>query len=368
MASPTQVVPSGSFVTFQILMMLPFEETVTITAVDSALYGDLAEPGNQVLEETTCVVPFTVEPDDYFGAYDWGCDYRVWIEGEPGEFADTITVIVAPASGGEVQATTRVAVTISTATGVFLGTITDDVTGAPVAGIPVTALGPIPADAHTDTEGRFSLGGLLPGEYRLNSGNVEGFSSEYAAEWWDDAPDFESATVVTVFPGEATTIDWALSLGGVISGTVTDEVTGTPIAGADVSWSAVGGDGLGFIGGFYTGDDGAYRIPGLRTSDYVVCFDAPGYEGECWDDRKEPGGTVVMPGDPVGVEVRAITPGIDAALTPETAPVATTVESTTGQSLPATGAPPHTIPLALLALTVLLAGPAMLAGRGAGHR
>lgn len=362
-AFPEDIVPSGATVTFDVLLMLaPAEEAMIITAIDSERYGDVTDSANPGLVDTACSVPSTREPGDYYGAYDWGCRYRAWIEGEPGEVVDTVTVTVVRADGSDVVATGSVSVTIGTATGAIRGTLTDDVTGEPLAGILVMAFGEERGGmSETDQAGRYSMDDLAPGEYRLFAGNSMHQASVYAGEWWDDAESYQTADPVMVVGGEVTTVDWSLSLGGVIEGTVSDEATGAPLAGVDISWVAIASSGQreGPMGGYSTDDTGSYRIPGLHAAGYLICFDVLGYLPECWDDETDFGeGVEGIPGDPVIVEPRTVVSGIDAALARFSVP---TSESPSPEpTLPFTGAPAATGQASLLALAGLVAGGATL--------
>jgi hypothetical protein len=361
MTYPAEVVPSGAKVTFDLLLQLPVDETVIISVIGSERHGDVTDSANPALVDTTCVVPSTREPGDYYGAYDWGCRYRVWLEGDPGEVTDTITVTVVRADGTDVVATTTVSVAIGTATGAIRGTLTDDVTGSPLADVLVMSYGETSGGmSETDEAGQYSMDGLAPGEYRLIAGNSLHQASVYAREWWDDAATFASAGVVTVVGGEVATVDWALSLGGVIEGTVTDVVSGAPLRGVAVSVVSVP-EREGPNGAPPTDEAGLYRISGLHTSGYLVCFHAEGYQPECWNDRTDFGsGVAGVPGDPVQVEVRTVVSGIDAALAPLSPPIP---EPGPPDTLPFTGVLSISQSLLLALVLSMVGGAALLAGR-----
>lgn len=363
-AYPAQVVPAGGVVFFVPGMFLPLDETVTIVAISSELYGDVADSANPALRETTCVVPSVRQPGEYTGALDWACGYRVWVQGDPGEVTDTVTVTVVRADGREVMAAATVSVTISIDAGAIRGTLTDSETGAAVANTWVHAMpwggGGQSGSGPSDPTGFFDIQALVPGEYLLMAGNSMHWPSEYAREWWDDSPDQATASPVMVVGGEVTTVDWALSLGGVVEGTVSDAVTGAPIGGISVSWVGINqaGDREGPMGSFSTDADGLYRISGLYAADYLICFYDFGsvYARECWNDRTDFGdGVAGLPGDPIRVEVQTVVSGIDAALAPLYPP---TTHSGPTETLPFTGLPAT---IALPGLLALLVGGATLA-------
>jgi protocatechuate 3,4-dioxygenase beta subunit len=336
---------------------------LTVTAIGSERYGGVADPANPALLETTCVVPSTRMPGDPpAGAMEWFCRYRVWIEGDPGEATDTVTVTVLRADGTESVLSDAVLVMISTATGAISGTITDIETGTPLANILVDASlvgryaeGGI---AFTDKAGFFDIQALKPGEYTLLSGNTQVMESVYAREWWKGHPDWESADLVTVLAGQVTTVDWALTLGGVIEGTVTDEVAGVPISGVNVGFvyfeseSPVTG-----MGAFTTDEAGVYRISGLQAGDYLVCFYPDEHEPECWNNRTVFGDDICgTPGDRIPVALHTVISGIDAAL----APVSSHTTEPPPDTLPFTGMPWAGGPASMLALVVMTIGAGVL--------
>ena len=121
---------------------------------------------------------------------------------------------------------------------------------------------------RTDANGDYSILGLAADDYVLhfNSPNT----GMYLSEWYDDQPDRESATLVTVTEEEKTAgIDVALALGGSINGTVTDENTGEPLERIGVSaFDASGGS----FGRASTDASGGSTACGLRPGAYQVIF------------------------------------------------------------------------------------------------
>lgn len=362
-AHPSTVTPLGGNVDHFIGLVFgqEMDEPVTITSIASDVFGDLADPANDALTGTSCSVPATWEPNQYVGAYDWGCHAVVWLDGEPGVVSHTITAAVQFADGTDAAASATVVLAISSEVGGIRGTITDGATGEPIADVNVDAIGGIASGSDfTDSSGRFSIEALPPGEYRLLSGNSEHFPSIYAREWWDGAPRFDSAGVVAVAPGELTSVEWSLDIGGVITGTVTDESSDMPLAGVSVSYVRIepGGGRSGPFGGYTTDNQGIYVLPGLQTADYLVCFYdfTAAYRPECWDDRVTIGtGLDAITGDAVPVGVGSVVEGIDATLQTERgAGDGGADDPEPPEGLPYTGAP--TGVAAVIASIVLVAG------------
>ncbi len=141
------------------------------------------------------------------------------------------------------------------------------------------------ADVRTNANGHYDLSGLNPGTYRVRFQDYH--SQIYGAEYYDDVPDVESATDVTVTAGSTTSnIDAQLELGGKITGTVTD-ADGNPLKGINVGifyWNGNWWD------WFYVDDstdsNGHYELSGLKSGTYRVRFmnDEGPYATEYYDD------------------------------------------------------------------------------------
>ena len=141
-------------------------------------------------------------------------------------------------------------------TGSIAGTITDSVTGQPIAGAKVT-VGCCGQGVLTGGDGTYIITGLAAGDYTVKAMKC----GEYVMKAYP--------TPVHVADGQAVTgINIALApMGGggtgSISGTVYDKGSGKPIAGAKVCAGCCGRCAL-------TADDGTYTISGLADGSYTV--------------------------------------------------------------------------------------------------
>jgi len=148
--------------------------------------------------------------------------------------------------------------------GSISGTVTDADTSAAVAGADVTAMtgGVVMGTAVTETDGTYTIAGLTPSTNYNVSAVKDGYS-----------PDAASGVVV-VADATTTGIDFALSLGGSISGTVTELDGTTAIAGATVSIAAPGMAGRQVT----TDGTGNYSVDRLPASaNYSVRVEKTGY-------------------------------------------------------------------------------------------
>ncbi|MGB4809897.1 MAG: carboxypeptidase-like regulatory domain-containing protein [Candidatus Phosphoribacter baldrii] len=206
--------------------------------------------------------------------------------------------------------TTPVTVTTSIVTvnadlavgGVIKGKVTDSAaTPNPLAFVNVTAYSNgLPAAWGTSTwDGSYTLTGLagLPYVVCFADPRMGGSSTTgYLSECYNNAPNdgtLAGATPVTPTPGGApTTVNAALSSAGGIVGLVTDP-SGQPLPLVDVSVAdAATGN---YFDGATTGADGVYRVRGLPTGSYEVCFNggsgpsAGSYLKECFDNQPTTG-------------------------------------------------------------------------------
>ena len=129
-----------------------------------------------------------------------------------------------------------------------------------------------PIDGHgdtglvsTDVDGRYTIPGLSPGDFRLSFGGP--FESNFLYEYYDDATDPATATPVGVEAGQTTTgIDAVLTEGGSISGLVTDP-NGEPVNDVSVLIWRIDGDGTELVTDGTRGD-GRYTARKLAPGEY----------------------------------------------------------------------------------------------------
>ncbi|MCH8994911.1 MAG: hypothetical protein IH959_08095 [Chloroflexi bacterium] len=199
------------------------------------------------------------------------------------------------------------------ADGSINGTVTEEGTGTPLAGICVNANTlsfEFFSFSTTDALGAYSVGGLGSGDYEVQFSDCRE-SPTHVAEWYNDQPSFETANLVAVTDGSKTSgIDAQLATGGSINGTVTEEGTGTPLA--DICVDAVDSS-FAFFGFDITDASGAYSVGGLGSGDYEVqffdCGESPTYITEWYNDQPD-----AASADLVLVTIGSKTSGIDAQL------------------------------------------------------
>jgi hypothetical protein len=214
------------------------------------------------------------------------------------------------------------------------GTVTDTI-GAPIEGICVIAEGSSWGSfAETDAEGHYVFTDLEPDYYKVRFYDCHE-NPTYVGEWYDDKPTWNDADYVRVDGGESVGgIDAQLTLGGFITGTLTDE-SGAP---AQACVAAYVPDNPESIAWAFSDSSGAYRLgplvgdarvhfadcgvsyggtgatAGTRTGGTAaVITPVPGgnYVQEWYDDAPSFDDATVVP-VASGIEI----PGIDAQLMP----------------------------------------------------
>jgi carboxypeptidase family protein len=220
--------------------------------------------------------------------------------------------------------------------GSISGKVTDEA-GLPRAGMCVAA-GNIYAhemrSTTTANDGTYTVSGLSNASFSVVFRDCTA-EPRYLTEWYDNQIDYYSADPVTVTAGTAVSgIDAALTLGGFIKGTLTDD-DGTP-AGTCIAAHAEQDGWPDVVATAYTKEDGSYRIGPLPPGDVQVLFGdcevyvrferysfpfgsivigitvperAPqGYVREWYDNRRD------FSGDPIAVVPGVDTLGINAVL------------------------------------------------------
>jgi len=168
------------------------------------------------------------------------------------------------------------------ATAAITGNVTNDANNSPIAGARVKAilLGRIHwvVRAETDNLGNYELNDLIPGDYVVFA-NAEGFIGEF----YDDTRLYREATVLQLEDNETVeNINFGLSEGGKIAGTVIAESDSLPLANAHV---------VAFLRvnprvarHAVTDENGNYLIDALPPGSFAVLADALGYRAEYYDN------------------------------------------------------------------------------------
>ena len=208
--------------------------------------------------------------------------------------------------------------------GGFSGKVTRASDGAPISDLYVQIWheGFHYTSAHTDSSGNYRIEFLEPGQYFAVAPNHAG----YVGQIYDDVPcpggvftgcSLDDGTAITVVDqGTTPNIDFALDVGGSISGTVTDSTTGQPLSDLTVElWNEAGNS----VETLYPSNVGAYRVDSLVSGNYFVTTRTYGsHRDELWDDLPCPGGAssgcAPTTGTPIAVNQGSETSGVDFAL------------------------------------------------------
>ena len=144
--------------------------------------------------------------------------------------------------------------------GAVEGALLDDNTGAPLAGVVIAALGPngATADTTSDDKGRWKLGPLRPGRWKLTIDQPGYLPAKREVE-----------VSASRSPGATSVHDVRFDLvrGAVVGGTVRD-ARGQRVADASVTVQAASGDGPTAVGS--TDTQGEFRIRDVPTGEVLV--------------------------------------------------------------------------------------------------
>jgi hypothetical protein len=188
------------------------------------------------------------------------------------------------------------------------GHVLDDAGGDPLVGVCVSLYradgGWTGAGGCTGVDGSFQTTGVASGSYLAEFDDAVG---GHLGEWWDDARTYNTAAPIAVSLGAATMANASLTMGGSVTGTVTDAVSQTPLAGAYVDVSSP--DGQSWYGSAQAEADGSYRVSGLPAGPVVVQFWEQDHLTQWWDRA-----TTLTAATPISVSLRQTTPGVNAAL------------------------------------------------------
>ena len=254
-----------------------------------------------------------------FNPYD-GTHIGEWFDNKPDQgSADTVSV-TAPNDTSGINALLAVGGSIS-------GTIIQEGTGTPIEDCYIyvydATTGSQVANGNADSSGNYAVGGIPTGTHKVQFSPNDGI---HVREWYDDEPDQQSADLIYVTaPNETSYIDAALTVGGSISGTVTEEGTGNPIAYCNVeARNASTGD---WVESDSTDELGNYTLGPLPTGTYKVHFSIydETHLREWYDDKPDE-----QSADIIYVFAPMDTPGVDAELAVGGSISGTVIEEGTG--------------------------------------
>ncbi len=217
-------------------------------------YGIDLPPGNYVLEFVEPTVGHQIE----------------WYDGHG--YTDAANAEVVTVTAGNVATANA---DLNLPTGTITGTISEQTTGTTLPGTWVAALdtaGRPTALVETGPGGAYRISGLRPGTYRVASVDPAG---NHATRMAPNATDFDTATPVTLTAGITAAANVALpattppGTATTITGTVIDDVTGSPVSGIWVT--ALTRSNCTFTAGAVTDTGGHYSIP-VPAGDYFLRY------------------------------------------------------------------------------------------------
>lgn len=222
--------------------------------------------------------------------------------------------------------------------GSITGTVTEQGTSTKLANIDVNIYdseGTWVTDGWTDANGDYSSSvGLTTGTYYARTNN----SDSYINELYDDLPCAFGCTVtdgtpIAVTIGTTTSgVDFALVMGGTISGTVTADGSGTPL---DSGYVRIYDSSSDYLFRAYPNTSGVYETgPGLPSGTYYAKAQSfEGYVTELYDDISCAFGCTATDGTPIAVTGGATTANIDFALDAEASISGAVTDDTTHAGL-----------------------------------
>lgn len=151
-----------------------------------------------------------------------------------------------------------------TAGGSVSGIVVDAGNNTPLRNVQINAnFGSWGTGTCTNADGTYTFSGLPAGTpFRISAGgnnNCNGGAQNYVQQFWDHTPDWGAATLLTVNAGQTIpNINFSLTAGGSVSGTVVDAGNNAPLGNMQISVEYSGGG----TGGC-TNPDGSYTLFGL---------------------------------------------------------------------------------------------------------
>ncbi len=262
-----------------------------------------------------------------FNEYGYDESYAAqWYDNEPAEdSADAVEVTIGQGRSADAALEPTPTFTVS-------GTVTDS-SGSGIENVDVYFYndGGYVDDGYTNGDGAYSID-VPKGSYQVRF--FPPSDSGYTDQWYNDKPDQGSADTLAV-TGNMSGINATLAKGGTITGTVTDQGSGTGLSGIDVE--AYTQD---YQTDVYatTGDDGRYTLTGLPGGSYTVEFsgdpyndpDTSAYLSQYYDGHVATDDAI---SDPVSVTAGSTTDGIDATMAKGATISGTITDAATGAPL-----------------------------------
>jgi len=207
------------------------------------------------------------------------------------------------------------------------GTITGTVTNASATPVPdasvffYTSAGALIGSTSTDAQGLYTSPGLSTGSYKVLVDPPAG--TGLLGLLYNNTPCPGGACTITAgtsvsvtAPNATPNINFALSTGGTITGTVTN-ASSTPVSGANVFFYTSAGT---LVGSSATNAQGLYTSPALSSASYFVQVDVPsssGLVGQLYQNLPCPSGScVITAGTLVTVTAPNARPNINFTLQP----------------------------------------------------
>ncbi len=181
---------------------------------------------------------------------------------------------------------------------------------------------------NSDANGVFTFTNLISGAYILQAFNNVN-AVPIISEFYDDAQNGADANRITLPSGTTQTLTFNLNASAVITGLVTDTVTGVGIPFPGVSLRDLNNDPVGDIS---TDANGFYRVINFGSGSYKIEFSASGYNGE-WYDNIPANANGFSLATVVTATAGATRTNINAGLTPAGALITGTVTSFTGTTM-----------------------------------
>lgn len=282
------------FLPVALLSLIPLS-----VAASGVIEGQVLDASSQPVTNVTVYVrptgassPFYLNTTDAAGAYrvqgipageyylftqtPGGSDYlNEWYDNVPGQPFASPPAGVTPVAVVNLATNAGIDFSLERGGGI-LGFVTNDA-GAKLTGVRVDAYdtnGSVAASTTSDTLGFYNLTKLREGAYRLRA---ESLGSVYLAEWYEGIstgpggiPPPEATSIVVTQGNTRTGIDFGLSVGGEVRGSVSNQV-GQPLPGINVQAY----DSLGtLVGSGFTGGNGTYAIQGLFSGTVYIASSA----------------------------------------------------------------------------------------------